>query len=142
MTCLKYARRTAACATLASAGVLAFASASQAGVDPNYCNPDQGSCAFKFDNVYAIDDVIPIDGCEAQFGTSATIVGTGEATGGGNYSNIPGNPMFHFREATTENTRITFTRGYYALDTFSSHMTYTAIRLRATSTSRPSTTSG
>ena len=70
--------------------------------------------------------MIPIDGCEAQFGTSATIVGTGEAAGGGNYSNAPGNPFFHFHEARTENTRITFTSGYYALDTFSSHFTYTS----------------
>ena len=69
MTSLKFARRTAACAILAAAGVLALASASQANVDPN-CNPDSGACAFSFDNPYAIDDVIPLDGCTAQFGTS------------------------------------------------------------------------
>ena len=125
MTSPKIARRMAACAALAATAVLVPASASHAGVDPN-CNPDRGSCAFKFDNVYPIDDVIPIDGCAAQFGTSATIVGTGEATGGGNFSNIAGNPMFHFHQATTENTRITFTSGYYALGTYSSHFTYTS----------------
>jgi hypothetical protein len=125
MTFLKYARRMAACAVLAAAAVLALASAAQAGVDPN-CNPDRGSCAFKFDNVYAIDDVVPIDGCAAQFGTSATRIGTGEESGGGNYSNIPGNPMFHFHEATTENARFTFASGYYALDSLSSHFTYTS----------------
>jgi hypothetical protein len=125
MTSPKIARRTAACAVLAAAAVFAPVSASQAGVDPN-CNPDRGSCAFKFDNVYPIDDVIPIDGCAAQFGTSATTIGTGEESGGGNYSNVPSNPFFHFHETTTENTRITFPSGYYALDTFSSHLTYTS----------------
>ena len=125
MTFPKFARRAAACAILAAASVLALASASQAGVDPN-CNPDRGSCAFKFDSTYPIDDVIAIDGCAAQFGTSATIVGTGESAGGGNFSNIPGNPFFHFHEARTENTRITFASGNYALATFSEHMTYTS----------------
>lgn len=125
MTSPKIARRIAACAVLAATAVLAPASASHAGVDPN-CNPDRGSCAFQFDNVYTIDKVVPMDGCATQFGTSATRVGTGEEIGGGNYSNIPGNPMFHFHDAIAENTRFTFASGYYALDTLYSHVTYTS----------------
>jgi len=124
MTSLTIARRMAACATLAAAGVLAPASASQANVLPN-C--DHGACVFSFDKTYAIDDVISLEGCAAQFGTSATRVGEGEQTGGGNFSLVPGNPGFHFHQRTVENTRITSDNGMYALDALSMEFTYNTV---------------
>jgi hypothetical protein len=122
------ARTLAVCAPTAVAGTLALAGVSYAGSSGINCDPGQpqaGACTERFDNTFAIHDTAEIDGCEAQYGTSAAIDGTGRERGGATYGGT-NNRQFHFHLMVTDDVRVTFPDGRYALRTDSSTFEYSS----------------
>jgi hypothetical protein len=112
-------RRLRACVPLAALVLLAFAGPSY-GADP--CNPERGACAFKFDEINPLSATVDELTCLGP--DPGVLTGTVEDKGGGTYSNIPGNPFFHYHLTHIENGRIDFPNGVYVLDNFTEHFTY------------------
>jgi hypothetical protein len=122
------ARTLAVCVPTAVAGALALTGVSYAGSSGVNCDPGQpeaGACTERFDNTFEIHDITPIDGCEAQYGTSAAIDGTGRERGGATYGGT-NYRQFHFHVMESENVRITFPDGRYALRTDSMTFEYSS----------------